>query len=148
MYLMANAHSSSLGAETNALVHRDRLPIGVLHQPVERVFASDTRFLMPTECLVGRILVNFIDPDRAGLQLRTDSLNSYQVFTPYGSPEAVTLLVGPVDNVLFLTPLEKWDDRAQRCLGNDARLIRRVIHSCDRDQAALQVLLYLPSHPQ
>src|SRR5260221_3950499 len=102
MYLMANAHSSSLGAETNALVHRDRLPIGVLHQPVERVFASDTRFLMPTECLVGRILVNFIDPERDGLQLRTDSLNSYQVFTPYGSPEAVTPLDRPVDDVLVV----------------------------------------------
>lgn len=50
------------------LVQRDGLPIGVFHQAVQRVLATDAGFLVPAERLVGRILVNLVEPHGAGVE--------------------------------------------------------------------------------
>jgi len=46
-----NRLGASWASSLRDFVHRDRLPVGIFHQPVQRVFATQPRLLMTTKGL-------------------------------------------------------------------------------------------------
>lgn len=70
---------------------------------------SDATVLMASEWSIGLDLHMSIDPDTACLQLSRDAFALCHVPGPYGSTQAHIGIVGTLDHVGFVGPLQDWE---------------------------------------
>jgi hypothetical protein len=118
---------TALAAEIRLPIQRNRLPIGVLDKPVQRILAPDARLFVAAECLVRGILMDLIYPNSARLELRSDPLGSFEIGSPHRCSETVAGVVAPLNDVLFIAPLEYWQNRAKRLLNYNPRIFRWIV---------------------
>src|SRR6187402_1185660 len=139
MWQLLSCIVCSLPPELTLLVQSECVPVGVLDESMQRVLAPQARLLVTTEGLVGRILVDFVQPHGTRLQARADALNGGQVGTPYGGSQTIPGIVGTLDDFLLVAPFEDRQDRTERLLRDHAGVLWWIVVESHRNEPTLRV---------
>lgn len=119
------------------LISMHNMRIAIRQQPGPTPLTPNATLLVPAKEGLRRRLLPRVDKNTARLKLLANTLSALDILAPNASTEACVAVVSALDDFLLVAPGLRGHDGAEGLLGDDARVIGRVVDDGGFNEVAL-----------